>query len=119
MYYCYILRSQKHGRLYIGQTNDLKTRFKRHNAGQVESTRPYTPYIIIYYCAFNNQQDALACENYFKTTSGKKRIKHMLAHTLNEKAVQWPASIRQQLKRWTRTKKEAKIAEGVEKLKKL
>lgn len=85
MYYVYILQSKKNRKLYIGHTLDLRKRLKEHNEGKSKSTKPNRPFELIYYCAFKNQEDALACEKYFKTTAGWKRIKRMLVNTFSEK----------------------------------
>lgn len=82
MYYFYILRSLKNGKLYLGQTSDLKTRVKSHNNGENKATKPYIPYELLFYSAFKNEQDAINCEKYFKTTAGWKRIKRMLTNSL-------------------------------------
>ena len=78
MWYTYILRSQKDGRLYIGSTNNLKRRFKEHNGGLVPSTRHRTPFILEAYVATTTEEKARSLEKYFKIGSGnaflKKRI---------------------------------------------
>jgi predicted GIY-YIG superfamily endonuclease len=33
MFYAYVLKSQKNGRLYVGSTDDLKRRLKEYNDG--------------------------------------------------------------------------------------
>lgn len=82
MYFFYILRSVKNGLLYLGFSPDLKKRLKSHNDGENKATKPNIPYKLIYYSAFKNKQDAIACEKYFKTTAGWKRIHKMLENTL-------------------------------------
>ena len=82
VYYFYILRSLKNGKLYLGYTHDLKSRVISHNAGENKATKPNIPYELIYYSAFKNQKDALECEKYFKTSAGWKRIHKMLANSL-------------------------------------
>lgn len=82
MHYFYILRSLKNNKLYLGQTSDLKKRLAEHNNGINKATKPNIPYELIFYCAFKNQQDAIACEKYFKTTAGWKRLHKMLENTL-------------------------------------
>ena len=49
MHFVYILKSEKNGRLYIGCTNDLRKRLRKHNSGLVRSTKPYLPWEIVYY----------------------------------------------------------------------
>ena len=87
MYYFYILRSKKNNKLYIGQTRDLKKRFKRHNDGKNKATKVYKPFELIYYSAFKNKYDALSCEKYFKTSAGWKRIHRMLEYSLNDNMI--------------------------------
>lgn len=82
MYYFYILRSLKNGKLYIGSTPDLKSRLKSHNSGENRATKPNIPYELIFYSGFKNKVDAINCEQYFKTTAGWKRMKRMLENTL-------------------------------------
>ena len=38
-YHVYILKSLKDGSYYVGSTNDLENRLKRHNEGRVASTK--------------------------------------------------------------------------------
>lgn len=84
MYYCYILRSIKTEKLYIGFTDNWKRRLEQHNSGKSAATKPYIPYELIHCSCFINESDALACEKYFKTTAGWKRIHQMLANTLSD-----------------------------------
>ena len=83
MYYVYLLRSKiKATQLYIGYTEDIKMRFKKHNAGEVQSTRPYRPWVFIYYEGFTSKKDAKQREQYLKTTKGRRTLKLMLQDTL-------------------------------------
>ena len=82
MYYFYIIRSLKNQKLYLGSTPDLKERIKSHNAGKNKATKPNIPYDLIYYSAFKSKKDAIECEQYFKTTSGWKRLHRMLEDSL-------------------------------------
>lgn len=81
MYYFYILQSKKNGKLYLGSTPDLKERIKSHNNGENKATKPNVPYELIFYSGFTNKQDAINCEQYFKTTAGGYRLySDLLAH---------------------------------------
>jgi putative endonuclease len=90
VYYFYVLRSLKNSKLYLGFTPNLKERIKSHNAGENKATKPNIPYELIFYSAFNNEKDAVNCEQYFKTTSGWKRLHKMLENALKE----LPATVR-------------------------
>jgi len=39
MFYCYVLPSQKTGRRYVGSSNNLTERIRRHNAGESKATK--------------------------------------------------------------------------------
>jgi len=71
MYYTYILLSSKFHKFYFGSTNDLKSRFKLHNSGEVKSTKPYISWELIWYAGFSTEKEARNFELYLKTGSGK------------------------------------------------
>lgn len=84
MYYVYVLKSLKDGKLYSGYTSDLKQRLEYHNSGKVESTKWRKPFEMIYYEGFRHQQDATAREKFFKTQWGRNYIKRVLKNYWNE-----------------------------------
>ena len=47
-YWVYILRSETTSQYYVGHTNDLDDRLRRHNEGRVEATRSRGPWQVIY-----------------------------------------------------------------------
>ncbi|MFH1428077.1 MAG: GIY-YIG nuclease family protein [Patescibacteria group bacterium] len=79
MYYTYVLLCLKDNKLYIGWTDDLKNRFKKHNEGKVESTKYRKPFILIYYEACLSKEAAIKREKYFKTGFGRRFLKNRLA----------------------------------------
>jgi len=83
MFYVYILKSRRDHKLYIGSTNDLKRRFKEHNAGSIFSTKLRRPFDLIYYEAYKAERDARKRESNLKLraqalTQLKKRIQESL-----------------------------------------
>lgn len=79
MYYVYLLKSKKDGKLYIGFTPRLNERFAKHNRGEVISTKSRRPLEMIYYEAYKSVQDARKREKNLKLFSKayyalKKRI---------------------------------------------
>ena len=85
MFYVYLLRSRiKATQLYVGYTEDVETRFKKHNAGEVRSTKPYRPWVLIYYEFFTSKKDAKQREQYLKTTKGRRTLRLMLQDTLQD-----------------------------------
>jgi len=75
MYYTYILQSQKDKTYYIGATDNLKERMKRHNSGNVSYTSARRPYKLVWYCAFMDKKKAYDFEKYLKTGSGNAFFK--------------------------------------------
>lgn len=81
MFYTYVLRNHL-GKLYIGYTNDLKDRFKRHLAGEVYTTKRIGgSWTLIYYEACPNQFDALRREKFLKTGRGRYFLQRRLNYS--------------------------------------
>ena len=55
MFYVYVLRSKKDGKLYIGFTSDLRSRLQTHREGEVTSTSYRRPLELIYYEAYKGR----------------------------------------------------------------
>jgi putative endonuclease len=69
MYYCYILKSEKDGKLYLGSTNNLSKRLREHAFGKVFSTKYRRPLALIYYEAYCKEADARKREKNLKLQS--------------------------------------------------
>jgi len=67
MYYVYVLKSEKDGRLYKGLTSDLEKRLLQHNAGITKSTKGYRPWNIVYFKKFKTRIEAREREKFLKT----------------------------------------------------
>jgi len=83
MYYVYVIRNIKNGKLYFGCTSDLKSRLEKHNTNKVISTKYKGPWEVRYYEAFFSKADAFSREkklkqNYRGLQELKKRIKESL-----------------------------------------
>lgn len=72
MYFCYILKSQKDSRYYFGFTSDIDQRLKKHNAGDVQSTKHRRPMVLHYFEQFENKSEALKREKFFKSFQGRQ-----------------------------------------------
>lgn len=78
MYYVYVLQSKRDYNLYTGCCNDLKSRFKKHNEGKIQSTKNRKPWKLIYYEACLSRYDAYQREKFLKSGPGKRYIKNRL-----------------------------------------
>jgi len=79
MFYVYVLKSRVDESLYMGETEDLRRRFKEHNTGQSKYTKSKIPWILVYYEAYRSKSDARRREIRLKKfknsyTELKKRI---------------------------------------------
>jgi predicted GIY-YIG superfamily endonuclease len=71
MKHVYLLESIRFPRRrYKGLTDDVATRLKRHNDGEVPSTRPYRPWRLVVSLRFEDDTKAAAFEQYLKSGSG-------------------------------------------------
>lgn len=80
MFYIYVIRSETTGKIYIGQTNNLEVRLKRHNGELVSKARSYTRinkgrWVVIYKEEFDNRQGAVNRERYLKSHIGRDWLK--------------------------------------------
>jgi len=77
--YVYILRSEENPeRFYVGLTDDLRDRLRRHNAGELPHTAKFRPWRIKTAVAFIDRGRAAAFERYLKTASGRAFAKKRL-----------------------------------------
>ena len=82
MFYTYLLKSKKDGKMYTGYTNDLRKRFKQHSEGQSTYTKGRGPYEVIYYEAGLEEEDERSRELYLKCGKGKRFIRSRLKRFL-------------------------------------
>ncbi len=78
MFYTYILKSLKTGKHYIGSTDDLIGRLKRHNSGRNKSTKSGIPWIMIYQESFATKQEAYRREMQIKRYKGGEVFKKLI-----------------------------------------
>lgn len=77
MFYVYILKNQKNGKLYKSFTTDLKRRIIEHKKKQPTYTGNNGKWDLIYYEAFINKKDAQMEEKFLKSGKGRERIKFL------------------------------------------
>ena len=79
MFYVYVLKSEKDGKLYVGQTENLEKRVKLHNSGLVKSTKHRTPFKLIHSANFVTRAEARWQERKWKTGWGHKQLSKIIA----------------------------------------
>jgi putative endonuclease len=66
-YYVYILASSQHGTLYIGVTNNLRTRLEQHRAGRSSKfVKQHNVFRLVYTETFGSPQEAISREKQLK-----------------------------------------------------
>ncbi|MBI3418887.1 MAG: GIY-YIG nuclease family protein [Proteobacteria bacterium] len=79
MWYVYIIRSINFpDQEYTGATADLKQRGAGHHAGKSTHIANFSPWKLIWYCAFPDKYKALEFEKYLKSHSGRAFAKKRL-----------------------------------------
>ena len=61
-FYVYILQSQKTTKYYCGQTDNIQLRLKRHNSGEVKSTKNGSPWTLIKFIEVNTRSESMRLE---------------------------------------------------------
>ncbi|NJK90503.1 MAG: GIY-YIG nuclease family protein [Blastochloris sp.] len=81
MCFCYILKSTRTGRYYIGSTDDLIRRYWQHQNGRNSSTKAYIPWICVHLEVFPNRQAAGHRERQIKKWKSKVAIEKLIEGT--------------------------------------
>ncbi len=85
MYFVYILWCSETGRTYVGQTEDLVQRYRRHREGSTRTTREKLRQpVVMYWESHPTRADAVKRERYFKAGAG-----HRAKVELVEQARRW------------------------------
>jgi len=82
MYYVYVLRSLKGGRLYKGITDNVPRRLAEHNEGVSSSTKAWRPWELIHLEEYPARADAIRRERYLKTGRGRDELHRILKEKL-------------------------------------
>ncbi len=75
MYTVYCLSSLTRNYIYVGLTSNLEERIHRHNSGYEKTTKPYTPFKLIYSEMCLTRVEARKREKYWKSGIGKEKLR--------------------------------------------
>ena len=73
-FYTYILQSKCTGSLYIGQTNNVEDRLKRHNNNESKATKRKGPWELLYYKEFETRAEAVQLERMLKNWKKPSKV---------------------------------------------
>ena len=72
--FVYILYSEKRSRYYVGQTADIDKRLKRHNQGNVKSTKSGIPWELVLQLQVSSRSEAMILEKKIEKRGAKRYI---------------------------------------------
>lgn len=78
MFKIYILKSERTNKHYIGQTDNLNGRLKKHNSGKVKSTKFGIPWTVIHFEECPTRDEAMKREKEIKNFKGGIKFKKLL-----------------------------------------
>ena len=78
-FFTYILQSQKDGRYYIGSTQSIEERLKRHNAGKERYTSRGIPWQLVYWEQFETRSEAYKREMVIKEKKSRAFIERLIS----------------------------------------
>ena len=78
-YFTYILINKNGTRTYTGSTTNLKLRVEQHNQGKVFTSKAYRPYNLLHKEEFLTLAEAMDREKFYKSTSGRRKMKEIVA----------------------------------------
>ena len=78
MFYVYVLWSDQTERRYVGSTQDVQDRLRRHNAAHCQATRSGVPWRVIHVEGFPTRSAAVERERYYKTGRGREELDRIL-----------------------------------------
>lgn len=77
MFYVYAISSLTRNYIYVGFTSDLDQRIYRHNKGYEKTTKPYSPFVLIYSEEVETRIEAREKEKYWKSGVGKEKLRKL------------------------------------------
>ena len=80
-YYVYIIQSLADHTYYVGSTQNVEDRLKRHNQGRSQYTKTKRPWQLVYAVCFSNKSDAIKRENEIKNRKSKDFIESLINST--------------------------------------
>ncbi|MEN8193301.1 MAG: GIY-YIG nuclease family protein [Bacteroidota bacterium] len=78
MFITYILYSKSIDKYYIGYTNNLELRIKRHNNGWSKYSSKGIPWELVYSETFSSKSDAIKRENKIKKMKSRMYIENLI-----------------------------------------
>jgi putative endonuclease len=75
MIFVYAISSLNSNYIYVGMTQNIKERLKRHNDGRERTIKFYSPFELIYSENCKTRMEARIREKYWKSGIGKEKLR--------------------------------------------
>jgi len=75
MHFVYVLKSEISGDVYVGSTENVDDRLKRHNSKRVKSTKSGAPWSLMETRECESRSDAVRLELFLKTGQQKELLR--------------------------------------------
>ena len=82
-YYFYILYSEHIDKFYVGHTNNLEERLRKHNSNHKGFTGKANDWLVVYFEEFDTKTDAYSREREVKKWKSRNRIEELIRSTNN------------------------------------
>ena len=79
-YFVYILYSEAIQKFYIGQTQNIASRLKRHNSGAENFTSKGIPWHLVWFTTKDTRSEAIILERKLKNLSQKRLIRFIIKY---------------------------------------
>ena len=78
-FYVYLIGSTLKNWCYVGFTTNIEKRISEHNLGNVRSTKPYKPFLLLFVQEVRTRIEARNLEKYLKVRFNKESLLDLLA----------------------------------------
>jgi putative endonuclease len=78
IYYSYVIYNREHNRFYYGFCADLEKTEAAHNLGQVDLTKDYPGWSMLFHEEFTSKQVAIRRSRFYRTVGGQRFLKNIL-----------------------------------------
>ena len=78
MFTVYVLYSATRDRYYVGQTNDLPDRIRRHNEGRNKATKSGGVWTLVYSEQYETRSEAVRRESEIKARKSRRYIEGLI-----------------------------------------
>jgi len=75
----YLMKSIRRNWHYVGLTNNVQNRLRRHNVGREKTTKPYLPFKLLFVQTMRTRKEARDLERFLKIRYNKEALLELLA----------------------------------------